>query len=339
MGVDIATYRQRIGGFHGGKSQSASSLFTSILLATIIRNLLLMAGIEPNPGPNDTEDTEVPTSTRSLKRKLFGNTDSSQGDSVSFKQSKLDKGEGAAAVPPLKGRNKGYHEGEHCGDCAVWVTLGGDPQLKLNHRSEKNMQHPKEEAQLFSSYLSINGVQEFSLRPDSCLCNGCYSDCKRNASKEDGDSTPRWMKWCDKRKDSQELCPSCFFDLLQYTPGHRTPSKFKTLRWGPKDWWHGYDVQFWTKYFKSVQPGFNIRLTADTKLCHKHYMQTYNFLKSKVCKLCSSKSSLYLIHEEDIHEIDADNIEILDWICEKCQKKRFRFNIYRCQMEKTYTHI
>lgn len=53
MGVDMTTYLLRIGGFSGGgMSLPLSSLFTFILLAIVISNLLLRAGIEPNPGPD-----------------------------------------------------------------------------------------------------------------------------------------------------------------------------------------------------------------------------------------------------------------------------------------------
>lgn len=61
MGVDLQLYRSRIGVFRVGGTQPASDLNSSILASNVLGNtsaavvfiqiLLLMSGVEPNPGP------------------------------------------------------------------------------------------------------------------------------------------------------------------------------------------------------------------------------------------------------------------------------------------------
>ena len=61
MGVDLQLYRSRIGVFRVGGTHPASDLNSSNLTSTVLSNtsaavvciqiLLLMSGVEPNPGP------------------------------------------------------------------------------------------------------------------------------------------------------------------------------------------------------------------------------------------------------------------------------------------------
>ena len=127
------------------------------------------------------------------------------------------------------------------------------------------------------------------------MCNGCFQDCKKHAKDIPRKKNPRWVNVHKREENNQECCPVCKFDLLQYTPGHRTPSKFKTERWGPQNWLQGY-ISFWKKYFNFTKHGFNMRISEDSKLCHQHYMETYNMINNKRCTQCKSDLGLRPSH-------------------------------------------
>ena len=66
MGVSLETYRQRIGCFHGGQGQSKEShescegyLLLLTLPISVIKDLLVMDGVEPHPGPFDNKKVVV----------------------------------------------------------------------------------------------------------------------------------------------------------------------------------------------------------------------------------------------------------------------------------------
>ena len=35
----------------------------------------------------------------------------------------------------------------------------------------------------FNAFVSMNGQHQINLRPDSCMCDGCYRDCMRAEGK------------------------------------------------------------------------------------------------------------------------------------------------------------
>ena len=225
--------------------------------------------------------------------------------------------------PPLskKGRRT-LHSGESCVKCVVWLTLGANPETHSSHKIDKRAQHPQENAAQFSKYLSVNN-KVFSLRADSCMCNACYNDCKRNV--EVKDKTPRWVHADNKSKQTdKDCCPICYFELLQFSPGHRTPSKFSTTRWGAQDWFKQLILNFWKKYFSFTRPGFNMRLSESSRLCHRHYMETYNLVNHSVCKVCSSTTGLTMLFDDvtSLHNIeegsDVTDVGGTDWICDLC---------------------
>ena len=255
---------------------------------------------------------------RPVKRRLYADGEGLGPKCASLPKCK--KNNDGDEPPSKKVCKKMHHDGEACGDCSVWLTLGGDPEFKSKHLTNKYVHHPQDRAKTFSEYLSINS-QQFSLRPDSCMCNCCYIDCDRNARGKDQKNSkqPRWIDIHKNKCKAQECCPVCFFYLLQYTPGNRTPSKFKTAKWGPTNWQQNYDWTFWIKYFKISKPGFNIRLTENSRLCHRHYMETYNKINNKSCKSCKAKSDLKILFEDDLNKVkQQDTFNLLDWICDKC---------------------
>ena len=134
---------------------------------------------------------------RSVKRKLC--SESRNNSACTSTSSKNKESNNGGDEPPGKeGRKQAYHDGEACGDCAVWLSLGGDPLLRSKHVTDKWVQHPEENSDVFSKYLSVNS-QQFSLPPDRCMCNGCYADCKRNAGKQNKQS--RWVELHLKSKN------------------------------------------------------------------------------------------------------------------------------------------
>ena len=93
---------------------------------------------------------------RSVKRKLDYNTtqDGTQASSSSDVSKNDQKGDMNDEPPQKRGRKRAFHDGESCGDCSVWLTLGADAELKSHHVTNKYVQHPNENARLFTEYLS-----------------------------------------------------------------------------------------------------------------------------------------------------------------------------------------
>ena len=167
--------------------------------------------------PNSTERSSQHKSPRkSVKRKLYHNTrDSNEKSSDNQNSDNNDK-----PPPNKKEQRKSFHGGNACKPCAVWISLGGDPNLDHHHRMDK-IYHPQDRADAFSQYLSCNGV-EILLISNSCLCNSCYKDCMKNAA--DNKVQPRWVKLHTSGTfPSQKHCAVCHYDGLLFNPGDKTP--------------------------------------------------------------------------------------------------------------------
>ena len=185
----------------------------------------------------------------------------------------------ATPPPPKKRRPTKYHKGKSCGECTVWLHLGGDPDLKHKHTMGKQNGHPDTKAAAFNSYLSVNGIN-FELEAESCMCSGCYRDCNR------GEGEPRWVNIHRTGTFSPPRhCEVCHYELLYYSPGADSPCK-STKKWVEKPWRQGFTSAFWQKYFIHTRPNFKLNLTESSTLCHKHYMEIYNKTKSHKCKMC-----------------------------------------------------
>lgn len=60
--------------------------------------------------------------------------------------------------PPKKGRT-GFHGNKECGDCSVWLQVGGEDRYKLHHvHANERLCHPGTDAPSFSRYLSAGDV-------------------------------------------------------------------------------------------------------------------------------------------------------------------------------------
>ena len=183
--------------------------------------------------------------------------------------------------------------------------------------------HPQDEATAFSKYLT-NDKCLFTLRPDSCMCNACYVDCTKNVNCTT--STPRWVHIEDTPSvtTGESCCSLCKLDLLCYSPGHKTPSHFRTNRWGPPDWFQGLSASFWGKYFAHTRPNFNFRISCSSLLCHRHYMECYNLVRGSCCTICSNTKTLTM-HFDDVTllAISSSGKEItpLSWLCKECIRK------------------
>jgi hypothetical protein len=184
--------------------------------------------------------------------------------------------------------------------------------------------HPGDQASAFSNYLSTNG-HYFKIDPDSCMCGGCYKDAK--AFVDSGiPKQPRWVKL--HAMAPEQHCAVCHFELLQYSPAS-TPqsSPCKLNRFGPRDWHQGFSLSFWVNLFKCTRPNFNMRLTHSSRLCHHHYMETYNRVKSKAFTICNTKKSdVWNMCFENQAMVKASlsakgkSVEISqdDWLCLNC---------------------
>ena len=58
--------------------------------------------------------------------------------------------------------------------------------LDKHHNMCSRTRHPNEHAYDFTLSASMNGKYQINLRPDNCICDACYRDCKR------GEGKPRW---------------------------------------------------------------------------------------------------------------------------------------------------
>ena len=186
--------------------------------------------------------------------------------------------------------------------------------------------HPQNEdqAKVFSKYLSKDGIQ-MTLSSDSCMCNACYKQCSRNADEDK--IPPRWIK-CHKKGlyPSQKHCAVCHYDGILFNPGDKTPCKDHD-RWGPPDWCHGFSRQFWQKYFTySRFSDISIRINDSSILCYRHFMETYNKVLAKKCKVCSSKESTsWNMAFADVKKFNSilekrglSHVSAVDWICGTC---------------------
>ena len=128
--------------------------------------------------------------------------------------------------PPPPKRSRKMNSEHKCGSCSIWLQSGSIKELERYHNMHST-KHPNEHASAFSLFTSMGGMYDINLRPDNCICDACYRDCKRSVCK------PRWYKL------KQELITKhCFLCCV----GTNTCSCSDICDWGATNWHEGKKI-------------------------------------------------------------------------------------------------
>ena len=213
-------------------------------------------------------------------------------------------------IPPSKrGRkNKNIVDEHRCGSCTVWLQTGSNEKLLKFHNINKGRaRHPGDKSVQFSMFLSCNGVHNILLRPDSCLCEGCYRDCMR------GEGKPRWVSL-----SKHLICNHCFVCCQ----GNKDCSCESISEWGPTQYFHDdSEYERWLDYFRCKN-----KVEHDKKkhnICKAHYAHMKKVISSRVCKICECDSNSeceWVLGKTLLDELGEAAVDVAshDWVCDKC---------------------
>lgn len=185
--------------------------------------------------------------------------------------------------PPRKRRREAKRH-EQCGQCSIWIQSGSDTQINHLHPAA-NMQHPGSNAHALSQYATHAGCQ-FRLYSDSCICEPCYQDYRRNCMSENKENTiPRWLKVHTDYYTAQQwgTTKHCMFCC---TSG--SCHCFEIQYWGPETWYEDDDVITWRKFLSSNGYVPHDIPEQCKDVCRSHYCQVEDIIWNRRCATCSS---------------------------------------------------
>ena len=269
---------------------------------------------------NEIIPSKEHTNSKSCKRKSSEGTPALEkniqpGDSE-------QKDDDNSTPPEKRGRKQMIHSGEVCGPCSVWEQLGRDPHYADAH-SMKTPRHAGNLCEQFCTFLSVKN-QSFSLKEDSCLCNACFVDAKRNLIS--ADKEPRWVGIHIPPAKVQNHCPVCHNDL---EGGNELCPCLDTTRWyQSSSWTCGLKIDVWRQYFEITRKRFYATLKPSSVLCIRHYLEIYHHFKSRQCKYCNTKmtdtwgfvGSLKSTISRIVPQDHANTLSESDWLCISCNK-------------------
>ena len=205
--------------------------------------------------------------------------------------------------PPKRGRKtKDVKDSHHCGSCSIWLQTGSNMALEKHHNMCGRTRHPNEHAYDFTLFASMNGKYQINLRPDNCICDACYRDCKR------GESKPRWYK-LSERLISKHCMLCC--------SGNQSCTCVDITNWGSSSWCDGENLPQLVNYL--ILNGHSVCTASGAELCKSHYVLIRKILSERECFMCKcNESSSWFLCREMSH---LDMHESNEWMCCKCNKE------------------
>ena len=146
---------------------------------------------------------------------------------------------------PRRGRGNTYHPETHqCNPCALWQQSGSDQNL-LHLHPQQDMRHASNNPRSIENYACWDGTT-FQLDHDSCICEPCHRDCRRNYGNREN-TMPRWAKKRYEYYNTSTIrhCLLCCEQDGEH--GHCLCPQI--AQWGP-DQWNGLDTEStWKKFY------------------------------------------------------------------------------------------
>ena len=222
--------------------------------------------------------------------------------------------------------------------CAIWETLGSNPNYAKDHKITKPYRHPGDNVSIYNEYLSVSGYR-FNLEAESYMCSGCYQDAYKNASTEKK-QRPRWLSKHFPKPALNKHCQVCHKETI--IESNSCPCHMATQWIPPETWSFGLGYKIWQEYFKITRK-CDIDL-QHSSLCKAHYMEIYHTHQKKKCACCEKSDGQsweflgnlkLLLHEYLTSQSMGRLLLDTDWICAKCKSDVHKWQKNRDKLNKT----
>jgi hypothetical protein len=219
-----------------------------------------------------------------------------------------------------RGRPQKYHPDISCGDCTVWLQMGGPEDVKADHtpKSGQKMEHPGFNYPQWNEWLLKEGLV-IDINYDSCICPGCAIDCRKQAKDK-----PRYFY----QLQHPQLTPKhCFVCDLE-TPQNCECASIQ--RWSPL-WKNMLNIGI-LEMFLSSRFGTLLDLHSpnDYSVCKRHFQQCQRYEAGIKCSVCNTSHATTWIAVKGMGDditmlfkkagisMHKDALSYHDWMCDEC---------------------
>ena len=223
---------------------------------------------------------------------------------------------GVGPTPPKHGRQAKYHPGRNCGDCTIWLQMGAPEDLRNKHSIHKRAKQPDQQYVIPLIEWLRKGGLNVDLRFDSCMCLGCYQDCRDRRNDK-----PRYYYQLHSNKNEKQHCIVCHFNDSQ------NMCECPSARWAPFDWMCLIRVGIFEDYFSHENSKLKLSCSTHKDLCFTHFRQYERYVDNLTCAICSVKTTDLMKIGSMVTAIkphfgkDNCNVSEDDWMCSDCSQQ------------------